>query len=125
MLVVDMGIYPEQSLQDCFDDCLEVGRKPDADFARKKCFIIELILNPGHQIVDVFWRRALDGLFHRLPIGPMVFVFRARRHNGTALLGAKLGDGAVEHVDLVKEVYCVDGDPFVDVFAFRKLNSQS
>ena len=35
MLVIDMGVDPEQSFQNRLHDCLEVGRKFDTNFARK------------------------------------------------------------------------------------------
>ena len=40
-------------------------------------------------------------------------------HDGTGLLGAELGDGAVQHVDLIEEVHGVDRHPLVQIFSFR------
>ena len=47
-------------------------------------------------------------------------IFGSGRHHGTGLLGAELGDGAVQHVDLVEEVHCVNGDPFIQILALGK-----
>lgn len=44
------------------------------DFWREKCFIIKLILNPGHQVIDVLWSRTFDWLFNVGSISPMVFI---------------------------------------------------
>ena len=83
----------------------------------EESLIVELVLHPRHQVVDVLWRRALDRLLYRLAICPMVLVLGAGRHYGAPLLGAEFCDGAVKHIDLVEEVYRVDRHPLVQVFS--------
>lgn len=39
-----------------------------------------------------------------MTVCPVILVLGPRRHDGTALLCAELGDGAVQHVDLIEEV---------------------
>ena len=87
-------------------------------FDRKESLVIELILHPCHQVVDVLRRRTLYGLLDRLPVCPMVFIFWSGWHNGTPFFCAELCDCAVKHVDLVEEVDRVDRHPFVQVLSF-------
>jgi len=105
VLVVDVRIHAEQSLQYGLSGGVKVLWKRHADLGRKQGFVVQLVLHPGHQIVNVLGGAAFDGLLHGQTVGPVVFVFRSSRHNATGILGAKLGDGAVQHVDLVKEVH--------------------
>lgn len=74
-------------------------------FRREEVLIIQLILNPSHEVVYVLWGRALDGLLHSLAICPVVLVLGPRRHYGAALLGTELCDGPVQHVDLIEEIH--------------------
>ena len=49
----------------------------------------------------------------------MYLVFGPGGHDGTWLLRTELGDGAVQHVDLVEEVHRVDRHPLVQIFSLR------
>jgi len=120
VLVVDVSVHPKQPLQDGLGDRQEVLGKRHADLARKQGLIIQLVLDPGHQVVDIFGRRALDGLLHAVSVRPVVLVLGPRRHDRAAVFRAELRDGAVQHVDLVEEVHGVDGDPLVDVLTVRQ-----
>lgn len=80
VLVVNMSIDPEKPLQDGLRHRHEVLWERNAYFRREKCFIIELILNPGHQVINVLWSRALDWLFNVGPIGPVVLILGSSRH---------------------------------------------
>jgi len=53
-------------------------------------------------------------------VGPVILVLSTGGHFGTGLDSAELGDGPVEHADLIEEVDDVDGDPLVSVFARRQ-----
>lgn len=44
------------------------------NFGWEESFIIKLILDPGHQVVNVFRRRAFDWLFDVGAIGPVILV---------------------------------------------------
>lgn len=94
------------------------------DFGREESLVVELVLHPSHQVVDVLGRRALDRLLDSLAVGPVVLVLGSGRHERTRLLGAELGDSAVKHVDLVEEVNGVDGHPLVDVLALGQHDGQ-
>ena len=51
--VVDVCINSEQPLEYHFDDVEEILWERDAKSTREDLFIIELILNPSHQKVDI------------------------------------------------------------------------
>lgn len=74
------------------------------NFGWKEIFIIQLILYPGHEVVNVLWCWTFDGFLNCLTICPVVFVLWASRHDGAAFFCAKLCDCAVQHVDLIEEV---------------------
>ena len=78
MLVINMGVYPKQSLENSLHNGLEIWRELDANFTRKEIFVVQLILHPSHQIIDVFRSGALDGLFYRLPVSPVVFILKTQ-----------------------------------------------
>ena len=93
------------------------------NLAWKECLIINLVLDPGHQVVNILGCRALDRLLHLLAICPVVLVLLPGRHDGAGLLGAEVSDGAVQHVDLVEEVHSVDGDPLIDILTIWQHDS--
>ena len=74
------------------------------NFGWKEIFIIQLILYPGHEVVNVFWCWTFDGFLNCLTICPVVFVLWASRHDGAAFFCAKLCDCAIQHVDLIEKV---------------------
>lgn len=94
------------------------------DLAGEERLVIQLVLNPSHEIVDVLGGRALDGLLDRLPVRPVVLVLGSGGHDGAPLLRARLRDCPVQHVDLVEEVDGVDGHPLVQVLALRQNDCQ-
>ena len=110
-----MGKGEGSSLINWTDEFYEIGRL--TYLYGEEGLVVELVLHPRHQVVDVLWRRALDWLFHRLAVRPMVFILGAGRHDGAPLLRAELCDGAVQHVYLVEEVDRVDRYPLVQVFS--------
>lgn len=48
------------------------------DLGREEGFVIQLILNPGHQVVNVLGSRALNGLLNVGPICPMILVSKGK-----------------------------------------------
>ena len=72
MLVVDVGIYPEKPLEDGLGVCEEVVWEGDSDLAGEEGLVIQLVLDPGHQEVDVLGGRALDGFLHLVAICPVI-----------------------------------------------------
>lgn len=125
MLMVDVSINPEQALQDGFGHRHEVLGEGDSDLGGKERLIIQLILHPGHQVVYVLGRRAFDWLFNVGPISPVILVPYSCRHHRAAGLSAELSDGAIQHVDLVKEVHSVHSDPFIEILSLWQHDSLS
>lgn len=109
VLVVDVRIHAEQTLQYGLGGGVKVLWKRHADLGGKQGLVVQLVLHPSHQIVNILGRAALDGLLYGQTVGPVVLVFRTSRHDATGLLGAELGDGAVQHVDLVEKVHGCEG----------------
>jgi len=51
--VVDVSIHSEKTFEDYFDDCFEVARERNAECTREDLFVVELILYPCHEEVDI------------------------------------------------------------------------
>ena len=71
----------------------------------EELLVVELLLDPGHEIVDVLGRRAAQRLLDRHAVHPVVLVARAGAHDRARVGRAKLGQRAVQHVDLVEKVH--------------------
>lgn len=125
MLVVDVSVNPEQALQDGFGHRHEILGKGNSDLGGEKCLIIQLILHPSHQIVNVLGCRAFDGLLNIGAISPVILIPWSCRHHGAARLGAELGDGTVQHVDLVEEIHRIHCNPFIEILSFWQHDSLS
>lgn len=66
--------------------------------------VIDTRLNPRHEMLDIFRRGHLGG-FPVLPaVLPEILKLVGGLHFGTFFGGAKLGDGAVEEVDLIIKI---------------------
>ena len=148
MLVIHVGVNPEKPLEDGLGVCEEIIWEGDSYLAWEEGLVVQLILDPGHQKVDVLGGGALDRLLHLVAICPVILqetksfltkleiplsftslsnqishlIFGPGRHDGTGLLRAELCDGAVQHVDLVKEVHGVHGDPLIKILSLGKHN---
>lgn len=116
MLVVDVGVYPEQTLQDGLCHCYKVSFKRDTYLRGEQCLIIKLVLYPGHEIVYIFRCRTFDWLLYVSSVSPVILILGASRHDWAALLCAEICDGPIKHVNLVEEIHSVDCDPLVQIF---------
>jgi len=125
MGMVDMSIDTKQSLEDGFDNLLEILWKWYAYFGWEDCFIIQLVLHPRHEIINIFWCRHLNGFLNSCAISPMILVLGASRHDGALLWCAELGYGPIEHVDLVEKVHRVHSKPLIQIFTFWQGNCQT
>jgi len=92
--------------------------------AGEQGLVVQLVLYPSHEKVDVLWGRTFDWLLHLVPVCPVILIFWSSRHYRAAGFRAELRDGAVQHVDLVEEVYGVDRNPLVDVLPLRQHHRQ-
>jgi len=120
--VVDVSVNPKQPLQDCLAHILEILGEWHTDLRRKQSLVVQLRLNPGHEVVNVFRRRAFNWLFDCYTISPQVLILWSRRHDGARRCCAKLCECAVQHVNLIKKVHCVYCNPLVHVFSHRQLH---
>ena len=75
--MVNVGVDSKESFENGFNTTLKMGWKLDTNFARKESLVVQLVLDPGHQVVNVLGGRALDWFLHHLTVRPMVFVFRS------------------------------------------------
>ena len=90
MVMVDVGVDTKHSTEDVLDVQLEFLGERDVDGGGKDLLIIELVLDPAHQTVNVLGSGDLEGLLHLDSIGPMILVLGSRAHNRARLFGAKL-----------------------------------
>ena len=72
MLVIHMGVDPEKPLEDGLGVCEEIIWEGDSDLAWEEGLIVQLILDPSHQEVDVLGGGALDWLLHLVAICPVI-----------------------------------------------------
>lgn len=124
MCMIDVGVDSEQPFENHLDDVHEVFGERDAESTREYFLVVQLILDPGHQELDVLTRADLQRCLDIVAIGPEVFVLGSGAHGRTALSCAELHENAVENVDFVVEFDRVDGEPLVQVFTGRQLNSK-
>ena len=89
--VVDVCIHSEQTLEDDFYDCFKVSWERNTKGTRENFFVVELILDPSHEEVNVFTCADLERRFHVVSIGPQVLVLRPCRHRWTRLSRAEFG----------------------------------
>lgn len=73
--VIDVGVYSEDSFEDCFDDLAEGFGEGYSHLTGKDCFVVELRLDPGHQQIDIFWGGNLQRCSNILAIGPEILEF--------------------------------------------------
>ena len=104
VLMVDVRVDAKQTLENGLGNREEVLRKRNADLRREEQLVVELILHPGHEIVDVARCGAFDRLLDRMAVGPVVLVLGPGGHQNAGGVGAELGDRSVEHVDLIEEI---------------------
>lgn len=109
MLMVDVGIHSEEPLEDSFSYLNKIFRKRNTNFRRKQRFVVQLVLDPGHKIINIFGGTAFDGFLNRLPICPMVFIFGTGWHDAARIFGAKFRNCAVQHVNLIEKIHSYKG----------------
>lgn len=123
MLMVDVSVNPEQTLQDGFGHRHEVFGEGNSNLRGKKCLIIQLILYPGHQVVYVLGSRAFDRLLNVGTISPVILISWSSRHHRAAGLSAELCDCAIQHVDLIEEIHRVDSYPLIEILSIWQHDS--
>lgn len=74
MIAIYVSVHPEQSPHDRSHGVSEVPRERNTDFVREGCLVIEDILSPVHQCIDVFRGRKFGWPFELDTVFPEVFV---------------------------------------------------
>ena len=72
--VVDVGVDSEKTLEDRLDDSLESLGEGNVGVGREDVLIIQLRLNPGHEVLNILRSGALDGFLDLLTIHPEVLI---------------------------------------------------
>ena len=72
MLMIHMSVHSEQSLEDGLGVGEEVVGEGDTDLAGEEVLIVQLVLHPGHQEVNVLGCGALDWFLHLVTISPVI-----------------------------------------------------
>ena len=113
MRVIDVCVHSEESFEDDLDDVDKVLGEWDSQSTREDLLVVELVLHPGHQEVNVLARTHLQRRLHVVSVRPQVLVLRTCTHCRASLCRAELSQNTVEHIDFVIEFNGVDSKPFV------------
>jgi len=111
-----------QASQNLFANRAEILGKRHVVLHRKYRLVVNLSLDPIHQIRHVLVSGKFCGFFVFFSVLPEVFELGTSGHGRAGDVGALFTDGAVDQVDPVEEVDDVDGQPVVEVLARRKLD---
>jgi hypothetical protein len=77
MSMVDVGVNSEESLENNLDDVDEVFGEGHSELTREDLFVVELILYPSHEEVNVFRCTDFKGSLDVVTVSPEIFIFRA------------------------------------------------
>lgn len=124
MSMVDVGVDSEQPFENHLDDVHEVLRKRYAESAREYFLVIQLVLYPCHEELDVLTSTDLKRRLHVVSIGPKVLVLGTCTHRWAALCRAEFHENAVQYVDFVVKLDSVYGKPLVEILSRWQLYSQ-
>ena len=120
MLMIHVGVDTEQPLENQLSDGEKITRELPSDLAREHGLVLHLVIDPGHQEVDVARGGALDGHHHALAVSPVILILGPGAHDWTRDVSAAVRQGPHQHRDLVDEVHDVVGHPLVEVLALGK-----
>jgi len=119
VVAVYMRIDPEEPTHNGAYCVAEISGKRYANLVWENVLVVKNALRPVHQGIDVVrggklrWSLVLDSVL------PEILVSWSCRHDRALLRCTELGDGAVQHVEMIEEVNRVDSKPFVGILAFR------
>lgn len=71
---------------------------------REHLLVVDVSLNPAHEMLNIFWCGHLRWLLELLVVLPQVLEFVRSLHLWAALRTAELCNGSIEEVDLVVEI---------------------
>ena len=72
VMAVDVRVHSVKALEELPEGGREMFRKGNADAGRESRFVVNVGLDPGHQVLDVFGRRHLGGALVGLGVLPKV-----------------------------------------------------
>lgn len=108
-MTVDMGVYSVESFENLTDQDWKGFWKGHAYPAREHRFVVDITLDPCHQMLDIFRCRHLGRSLEILGVLPEIFEFISGFHLRARLWRAELCDGTVKKIDLVIEIDDIDG----------------
>lgn len=117
-----MGVDAVHALEDLPGEGGEALGEGDADAAGQDGLVVDVGLDPGHELLDVGGGGHLGGALVLVAVLPQVLELVRRLHLRARLRRAELGDGPVQQVDLVVEVHHVHRQPLVLVLALGQLD---
>ena len=104
MVAVDVRIHAVQTLEHIPDKGRERLGEGYTNTTRKHLLVVDIRLDPRHEVFDVLRRCHLGGLLVVFAVLPEVLELVGRLHLRAALRRAEFGNGAVQKIDLVIEV---------------------
>lgn len=122
--MIDVGIDSEKSFENHLDNVDEVFGERHSKGAREYFFIIQLVLHPGHQEVDVLAGTDFQGSFDIVAICPEILILGTSAHCWASLRSAKFCQNTIEYIDFVIEFNCIHCEPLIQVFSSWKLDSE-
>ena len=120
--VVDVRVHSEQPLEDNLDDVEEVLGEGHTNCTREDLLVIQLVLYPGHQEVNVLLRRDLQRRLYIMTVCPEILILGSSRHSGTGFGSTELCQNTIEYIYLVIELNCIDSEPLIEVLSSGQLN---
>ena len=93
--VVDVRVNAEESLEDHLNDGLKVPWERYTKCTREDLLVVELVLYPCHQKVDILARTHFQRRLYIVAIGPEVLILWACRHRRARFSRAKLSQDAI------------------------------
>jgi hypothetical protein len=73
VVAIDMSVNSEQALENLLDHSWKRLREWNADFAWEHRLVVNVALDPGHQMLDILWGRHLGRSLELVCILPKVF----------------------------------------------------
>ena len=119
VVVVYMSVDPEQAAQNRLDAIHKVGWERGGRLNREQRLIINLRLCPIEQALDVVGCRQAGRatILDRGRVLPMVLEAGPCAHDGALARRTKLGERAIQDIQVVEKVHRVQGEPLFQQLA--------
>lgn len=117
MMNVDMDKDTKEAGQDLLAGRQERFGEGHIGLGGKEWLVVDLRLDPVHQQADVLVRRQRHRLLVGDAIRPQVFELWPARHARTSLVGAVIGDDAIDQIDSIEKVHHMHSYPIAMILA--------